>query len=540
MIVGQMFSQVANVLSAASSVASYMPQAGSPFALTYGGEQIGRGILGMSHAFRAQAEMCSFQSSLAATLGSWERRNQEWQLQKSLATGDTLQIGRQIRAAEVQVEIANRELQIQRRQIRNNLSVDTFMTTKFTSKQLHQWMIGRLSGVYFQTYNLALQYAKAAQRAFQFELGLPETDVKYVGAGYWDSLRKGLLAGEQLQLDIDRLEQAHLDADARRLEITRHVSLLQVDPLALVRLKQQGRCELELSEALFDADFPGHYCRQIKTVSLSFPAVVGPYHNFNATLTQLGHRTLLAPDKKALSYLLGQSTTEPSPNVLRIDWRPNQQVALSNGLNDNGLFQVNYSDERYLPFEGTGAVSTWRLEINGVNGPRHRETLSDVIITVQYTARPGGSAFADTVKNALGRAPSERAWLLNLASDYSDAWQSFMANPAAGISFTVDRRNIPDAAERRMTGLYLHYELATDPVDDVSRQALTLRVGTTSVPLKPNAFKGNLELPLFEPGQNPATATWKLEPSPAAASKFNPRNIRTVALVATYQGKASF
>jgi hypothetical protein len=541
MIVGQMFSQVANVLSVASSGASFAPQGGSPFALTYGGDQIGKGILGLSHAFRAQAEMASFQSSLAATLGGWERRSQEWQLQKTLATGDTQQIGRQIRAAEVQVEIANREVQIQRRMIRNNQSIDTFMNSKFTNKQLHQWMIGKLSAVYFQTYHLALQYAKAAQRAFQFELGVPESEVKFIGAGYWDSLRKGLLAGEQLQLDVDRLEQAHLEANGRRLEVTRHVSLLQVDPLALLRLKEQGKCEFELSEALFDTDFPGHYCRQIKTVSLSFPAVVGPYHNFNATLTQLGHRTLLAPDKKALTYLLGQGGDEPAPNVLRIDWRPNQQVALSTGVSDSGLFQVNYSDERYLPFEGTGAVSTWRLEINGVNGALHRQTLSDVIMTVQYTARPGGSGFEDNVKNTLSRASSERAWLLNLAADYSDAWQAFMSDPAAGISFSVERRNLPGAADRRVTGLYLHYELATDPEDDLSRQGLTLRSGSLNVPLKPSAFKSGLLLPLLEQGQNPANATWSLVPSsPSAAAKFNPRNLRTIALVCAYQSKPTF
>lgn len=541
MIIGQAFSQVSNVLGVAASVASYVPQVGSPFAMTYGGIQIGGGVQALSQAFRAQAEIASFQSTLAATLGGWERRSQEWQLQRTLATGDTLQVARQIRAAEIQVEVANQEVQIQRRLIRNNQSVDTFMTSKFTSQQLYQWMIGRLSAVYFQTYHLALHYAKGAQRALQFELALPESEVRYIGAGYWDSLKKGLLAGEQLQLDLDRLERAQIDANARRLEITRHVSLLQVDPLALLRLQEQGRCELELDEALFDTDFPGHYCRQIKTISLSFPAVVGPYQNFNATLTQLGHRTLLAPDKKALSYLLGRSTEEPSANVLRVDWRPNQQVALSTGVNDSGLFQLNYSDERYLPFEGTGAVSTWRLEVNGVNGPVQRQTLSDVIITIQYTALQGGSAFAETVKSTVGNASSERAWLLNLATDYSDAWQAFMSSPSQGMAFTVDRRALPHASERRVTGVYLHYELAMEPEDDLSRQGITLSAGQSSVQLKPGSFKSGLSLPLLEQGQSPASATWRLSaPSASAAAKFNPRNVRTISLAVTYQGKPRF
>jgi hypothetical protein len=546
MALGQVFSQVSNVLSIASSISSFAPQVGSPFAMTYGGKQIGAGLMGLSSAFKALADLSSFQSSLAATLGGWERRGQEWELQKKLATGDTLQMGRQIQAAEIQVEVARQELQVHRRQLKNNLSIDTFMRSKFTNQQLYQWMVGKLSTVYFQTYHLALQYAKAAQRAMQFELGLPESEVQYVGVGYWDSLKKGLLSGEQLQLDLDRLEKAHLEANQRRLEITRYVSLAQVDPLALVRLKERGSCEFELTEALFDCDFPGHYCRQLKSVSLSFPAIVGPYDNFNATLTQLSHRTLLTADKTALKYLLqgpgqdgGQAGAEPPAQVLRVDWRPNQQVALSRGVNDSGLFQLNFQDERYLPFEGTGAVSTWRLEVNGVEGERHRGSLTDVILTVQYTALAGGDAFAEVAKSAVSRLARPRASLLNLASDFPDEWQAFMNNPGGGMGFAVERRRLPGATDKKVTGVYLHYELAEDPVDDLGRQTVTLNGAV----LKPGAFKSGLSLPLLDKGQDPTKEAnrWKLSPVGASgARKFNPDNLKNIVLVVIYSSKPSF
>jgi hypothetical protein len=29
---------------------------------------------------------------------------------------------------------------------------------------------------------------------------------------------------------------------------------------------------------------------------------------------------------------------------------------------DAGMFELNFRDERYLPFEGAGAISEWRLE----------------------------------------------------------------------------------------------------------------------------------------------------------------------------------
>jgi Tc toxin complex TcA C-terminal TcB-binding domain len=258
----------------------------------------------------------------------------------------------------------------EQRQIRNNQSIDTFMKSKFTSQQLYRWMVGKLSAVYFQTYQLALDYAKGAQRAMQFEMGWPESDAQLIGAYYWENLQKGLLAGERLQLDLDRLEKTYLEKNQRRFEITKTVSLMISDPLALVSLQQKGSCEFELSEAMFDHDFPGHFCRQIKAISVSFPAVVGPYENFNATLTQLGNRTVMRPDLEAVKYLVtGDGTT---PASIRSDWRPTQQVALSRGVNDSGLFQLNYQDERFLPFEGTGAVSRWRLQINGVDGELHR------------------------------------------------------------------------------------------------------------------------------------------------------------------------
>jgi hypothetical protein len=42
-----------------------------------------------------------------------------------------------------------------------------------------------------------------------------------------------------------------------------------------------------------------------------------------------------------------------------------QSIATSSGQADSGLFELNFRDERYLPFEGAGAISRWRLELSG-------------------------------------------------------------------------------------------------------------------------------------------------------------------------------
>ena len=87
------------------------------------------------------------------------------------------------------------------------------------------------------------------------------------------------MAGEKLQYDLRRLETAYIEQNRREFELTKHVSLALLDPLALVRLRETGRCFFHLPEEIFDLDFPGHYFRRIKSVSLTLPCVVGPVHN---------------------------------------------------------------------------------------------------------------------------------------------------------------------------------------------------------------------------------------------------------------------
>ena len=77
----------------------------------------------------------------------------------------------------------------------------------------------------------------------------------------------------------------------------------------------------------------------------------------------------------------------------KTDLRAHQQIALSRGLDDDGLFTLNFdNDPRYLPFEYTGAVSCWSLNFtNPLHQKNLLESITDIIIHVRYTARPGRS-----------------------------------------------------------------------------------------------------------------------------------------------------
>jgi hypothetical protein len=267
-------------------------------------------------------------------------------------------------------------------------------------------MVGKLSALYFQAYQLAYNLALSAERAWQFERG---HDQSFINPGYWDDLHKGLLAGEALMLDLQSMEKAYMDQNARRFEIVKTISLKALDPAAFNNLKTGGICSFDLDEKLFDRDYPGHYCRQIKSVSISIPAVLGPYQDIHATVTQTSNKTVLKPNESIVKYLLGKGE-RPSDGALRFDARADQQIALSQGVNDSGLFELNFYDERYLPFEGTGAVSSWQLEIHDLTqdnpdttlAQQLKNSLTDVIIQLRYTAIPGNNQFKKDVRKALG------------------------------------------------------------------------------------------------------------------------------------------
>jgi hypothetical protein len=269
-------------------------------------------------------------------------------------------------------------------------------------------MISRLSSLYFQAFRLAHDAAKAAEKGMQFELPTNET---FIGAGHWDSLKKGLLAGESLMLDLGRMERKHLDGDSRFLEIEKTISMRRTFPGALLLLATTGECEFELGEALFDLDFPGHYCRMIKTLSISIQADVDPIDGINATLVQLSNKTLLEPNIDAVHYLLGNELAgELDGSVIRANWRANQQIAFSRQDDNSGLFVLDFIfDDRYFPFEGTGAVSHWRLEM-----PKDNNTFDfdlaeedDVIIHLRYTAKTASGPFKKQVTDALSNLPDQ-------------------------------------------------------------------------------------------------------------------------------------
>ncbi len=307
-----------------------------------------------------------------------------------------------------------------------------------------------------ESIKIALDMAVAAQSAYQYEINNNDT---FINFAYWDSLKQGLLAGESLMLSLNQMEKAYMEGNSRSFEIEKTISLRQLNLLAFQQLKETGTCEFELNEQLFDLDFPGHYARQIKTIAVSIPAVVSPYQNISATLTQTSNKTLLKPNADAVKFLLGETEEIPDASTLRNNWRSNQKIAISKADMDNGLFALNFfADTRYFPFEGTGAVSTWELSLPKQTNHIDFDTISDVIITLSYTALDGGDAFRKTVTNSASLKSSSEAYYFNLKQAFPNEWHTFM-NPeteanSQELSFQISEEIIPPQIEdTKLTGI---------------------------------------------------------------------------------------
>lgn len=395
----------------------------------------------------AIADRLTYEAGTAAKIGSYARREQDWIYQANLAAGEINQIFKQIRAAQIREAVAEQELKSHRLQMKHAEEIERFLNEdgteqngKKTNKALYAWMKREVKGLYSQSFQFAFDIARKAERALQHELGNPE--LSYLQFGYLAG-KEGLLAGEKLYLDIKRMEMAYHEQNQRELELTKHVSVLQLDPLALVQLRATGRCTIQLPESLFDMDGPGHYFRRIKTVAVSIPCVAGPYASINCTLT-------LLKSSIRKTAVIGDQYARIDANDERFSdyFGSLQSIVTSSAQNDSGLFETNLRDERYLPFENSGAISEWQLQLPA--DPSRKDpaqfdysTISDVILHVRYAARDGGGLLRNgaiaQLKEliAAGQAIGSMR-LFSVRHEFPAAWATLMAQvPAANHRYEL-------------------------------------------------------------------------------------------------------
>ena len=107
----------------------------------------------------------------------------------------------------------------------------------------------------------------------------------------------------------------------------------------------------------------------------------------------------------------------------------------SSAKEDSGLFELNFRDDRYLPFEGTGAISRWRVDLPLERNQFNLQTVSDVIFHVRYTARYGGDPLRDA---ATPNFPMDGVRAFSLKQEFPAAWYQMKTGAAAAGSTSTD------------------------------------------------------------------------------------------------------
>jgi hypothetical protein len=450
----------------------------------FGGNQLAQVTQVYSRVMSMLAAIETHRGTMASILGGYDRRADDWRFQADQAAKELHQLDAQLAGAEIRKAIAEHELGQHDRQLVNARTLDEFMRSKFTNLELYDWLVAQLSTVYFQGYQLAFETAAKAERAFRYELGdlQPDAARQFIRFGYWDSLKKGLLAGERLSHDLRRLQLAYLERNTHEYEKTTHLSLLATDPAALIKLKTTGECFIDLPEALYDLELPGTYLRRLRSVRLSIPCVVGPYTSVNCTLTLLSNSVRVGASVAEGYVRTGSDDPRFVDNVMSV-----QSGVTSTATNDGLQFEPAQHNDRYGLFEGAGAISRWRVQLPPDCNHFDFDTIADLILHIQWTARDGGPNMArvarDEVVTPRGRTGMR---LLSARRDFSAQWYRFTQPEGTAprtLELSLDEKLFPFQARGR-----------------------TIRISRLQVLLAPAdhaELPSGLQLSLQPPGESP-------------------------------------
>ncbi|WP_336769000.1 neuraminidase-like domain-containing protein [Pantoea endophytica] len=347
---------------------------------------VGLGMEVAAQALRGGAERIG-QSEL------YRRRRQEWDIQRKVAESDVKLADAQLTALRLRREAAVMQkayLLTQQRQMQAQLS---WLLNKFSHQALYSWLRGRLAMIYRQFYDLSLSRCLMAQEACRQTLS--DQTLTFIRPGAWQGAQAGLLAGESLSLGLAQMEQAWLKRAEREKEVTRTVCLSEVYAalpdgagFSLTEkaaglsgvasgsagtggngLKMEGgqlQATVTLKDLHIMRDYPDSLggIRRIRQVSVTLPALTGPYQDVRAVL----------------SY--GGSTRLPHGC---------NAFAVSHGMNDSGQFQLDFNDARWLPFEGIPVDDTGMLTLSFPDAATSQkdllQSLADIILHIRYTIR---------------------------------------------------------------------------------------------------------------------------------------------------------
>ena len=469
----------AAVAQVVASILTVIPDFGAPTAMKFGGSQLGAAGRAVGEGLGALAAFNDSNAAMAGIEAATKRRDQEWQHQEESARRELLQLDKSIAAAGIRRDIAVRSLEVHERTIEQSEEMFAFFRDKFSSVDRYRVLTKDLRRLYRIAFDAALAVARMAERAYRAER---DDDDMLVG-GYWSADNAGLLAGERLLVDLQRLERQFVERNHRQLEVEHSFSLAQLAPDKLAELRLTGACAFDIPEWFFDLTYPGQLKRRIRAVRVTMPCVTGPYTNVGATLRLTGSKIrLTAPVGQ--NAALGALTDVPLGHSVAI--------AASKAQADAGMFEFSFRDERYMPFEGAGAISSWSLALPRTLRVFDYDTITDVLLHLSYTADDDAELRRrwDTAAQLVALLAADDAngkprlvRRFSLRDEFPDAWHRLVTGaPGTEVGIAIDARHFA----LFLAGHTLDARAATlelvSPLDDLQGAAVELGVTRTAPP----------------------------------------------------------
>lgn len=348
---------VANRVRTGAAIAHLLP---NTFGMANGGMKFGDAIEAGANVTDMIAHNKILKAQLITDEAEAKRRALDLAKEINISIVHLEEIAFNIKATEKRLEIIKSNLAEHTMRIAQQKTMLDHLTTKFTNVDLYSWMSAKLSSLYFSVYQIGLSSLTQLQDSYNYEL--VRTD-SFISQNSWDSLKKGLLAGEGLKLALTQLKESYFRNNVRRKEVEKVISLRKKFEKEEHTTKWNTFIDEggDISFGLFVSDFYSNKSNKsnksdklrIKSISVSVPGIVGAYETFDIMLKN---------------------------NIF------NQDIEVSRGINDFGVFPESINDGRYMPFEGIKISEesaknkeNWTLKYS----KEGQTQISDVVLTVR-------------------------------------------------------------------------------------------------------------------------------------------------------------
>ena len=135
-----------------------------------------------------------------------------------------------------------------------------------------------------------------------------------------------------------------------------------------------------------------------------------------------------------------------------------QSIVVSTGISDTGTIDDGDAAIHGAPCEHYGVIGEWEIQLpadpsRGEPTAFDYQTITDVVLSIRYTARDGGERLRRAAMAALVAMLAEAnaagaGRLFSIRHDFPDNWARFTAVPATAAAFaplelTLEERHYP-------------------------------------------------------------------------------------------------